>query len=85
MDDVRGWAHCDRRLFLELLSNFSMAAVATFGSVWVSSKLFSRVLLLLFSDTILKAIKHETPTYVETRVLGEKSRYFCYYFLMNLQ
>ena len=58
--------------------------LATSGLVWISPKLFSRVLLLLSFDTILKAIKIRNTDLHENRVVREKSRYFCsYYFLMN--
>ena len=52
----QGWAHCDHRQLLKLGEQFSMAAVA-FGLIWVFLKLFSRISLLICSDTILKAIK----------------------------
>ena len=43
-------------------------------------------LLSIDNNLLVKAIKHETPTYVEIQVPREKLRYICsYYFLIKIQ
>ena len=66
----REWSQCDRQRLLKLLKQFFHGAMSTtaaistaavaFSLVWVSAKLFSKVLLLLVSGTILKAINIKT-------------------------